>query len=273
MTRMPELPEVETIKNQLDEALHGAVIEEIRVTDKLAGRVTGAVRGKVVRSVERVGKAIVFRLGNGGPSPKGELSVAVHLRMSGRLLWSDPDEKSRAQFRFRNCSRVLNFMDTRRLGKIFVIDGVDPRRFLGTGPDPTSQDLTPEEFHGMLKRRKAMIKPLLLNQGFLSGVGNIYATEALFLAGIRPSRRARSLGKTESFRLLASLREVLKAGLKSGGCSLKDYVDIYGRPGRMQRQLRVYGKRDGEPCPRCEGPLRFVVLGARGTVFCPSCQG
>ncbi|OGS01527.1 MAG: hypothetical protein A3G41_07300 [Elusimicrobia bacterium RIFCSPLOWO2_12_FULL_59_9] len=274
---MPELPEVETLVRQLRPLLLGKVLRRAQARDisafshspiRPSQKNLELLRGLRVLSVGRRGKMAV--IGLGAPPGGAPLSVAVHLRMTGQLLWGPPHPASRALFEFQHCEKALSYVDVRRLGKIYLGETARMGGVLPRGEEPLELDR--EAFCGRLRERGGRIKPLLMNQNFLAGVGNIYAIEALFDAGIRPTRHASRLSMREAGRLLDSLQRALRSGIQNGGATLRNYVDAFGRPGRAQRRHRIYGKRAGTPCPRCSKPLRFIFVSQRGTVFCPGCQ-
>jgi formamidopyrimidine-DNA glycosylase len=191
----------------------------------------------------------------------------VHLGMTGRMLVCDADEEivkhTHAIAKLKS-GRELRFVDPRRFGRLSVTQG-----FAAAGSEPLEVQL--EKFIELFHGRKTSIKSALLNQKLLSGVGNIYADESLFRAGIRPKRRASSLSREDLRRLYLALQEVLKEAIKLGGSSVSDYVDSDGEEGFFQLQHRVYG-REGEPCLVCKTPIKRVVIGGRSSHYCPKCQ-
>lgn len=262
---MPELPEVETIRREILPFLRGKVFTGLEIIDKR--NIKGAtpqelerkLRGKKILDVERRAKYLAFHL-----SPKGYL--VIHLGMTGRLLFaSDPYVK--LIFLFKG-NKKLFFSDARMFGKIRYFDG-EPD--LDLGPDPLTRDFTVGRFKELLKKKKATLKTLLMDQKFLSGVGNIYAAEILFRAGIHPQRKSGDLTEAEAQKLYESIREVLLEGIKYRGTSDSWYVDAKGEKGEFQKHLKVYGRK-GEPCVKCKTPIQRIALGQRGTYFCPQCQ-
>jgi formamidopyrimidine-DNA glycosylase len=266
---MPELPEVETIARGLDSALRGREIVGVealwpRTVDRLSLPFE-SLRGDFVAGVGRIGKYVAVALRSGR-------TLTVHLRMTGRLMvahGSERIEHERAALRFADGDR-LAFGDTRKFGRMRVIEG-DAAATLGVGVDPLNGALDARAFAQLLRRRTAPIKVFLLDQRRLAGVGNIYACEALFRAGIRPRRRAGQLTARERERLLRALRSVLKKAIELRGSSVDDYVDAEGLQGTFQKHLTVYG-RAGLPCRRCRTPVKRIVLAQRGTFYCPVCQ-
>ena len=277
---MPELPEVETIARGVDKRVTGDRIESVWLGSKPeplkspAGEMARTLEGKRVAGVRRVGKHIVFDLD--GEPRKGKKKAQplpnkaqwiVHLGMTGRLVVCEPGAEvpkhTHAILQLAS-GRELRFVDPRRFGRLSVTQG-----FEAPGSEPLQVEL--EKFVQLFKGRKTPIKSALLNQKLLSGVGNIYADESLFRAGIRPRRRAASLTHEELRRLYLAVQEVLKEAIALGGSSISDYVDADGEEGFFQLQHRVYG-REGEPCLVCKTPIKRVVLGGRSSHYCPKCQ-
>ncbi len=233
----------------------------------------GALTGRRVERVYRVGKHIVFDLSGGEPgSIESNRQWIVHLGMTGRLLVSAASvpvpAHTHAILRLAS-GREVRFVDPRRFGRLAVHRRVSGDGFLGSGREPLT--ISVQEFTGLFRGRKTPIKAALLNQKLLHGVGNIYADESLFRAGIRPTRMAGRLTKEQSGRLHAALQVVLKHAIELGGSSVSDYVDADGVRGFFQLEHRVY-LRGGQPCRVCGTAIRRMVLGGRGTHYCPSCQ-
>lgn len=269
---MPELPEVETIANGLNKRVAGDRIESVWVGGKPeplkspAREISGTLEGAQVEGVRRVGKHIVFDL-HSSRYPEGSQWI-VHLGMTGRMLVASPEAELPKHTHLvakLASGRELRFVDPRRFGRLEVRHGT----FSGPGAEPLQ--ITAKDFAELFHRSKAPIKAALLNQKLLHGVGNIYADEALFRAGVRPRRRANSLTRPELVRLHAGLQKVLKAAIAAGGSSISDYVDADGEAGFFQIQHRVYG-REGKSCVRCKTPIKKIVVGGRGTHYCPRCQ-
>jgi formamidopyrimidine-DNA glycosylase len=268
---MPELPEVETIANGLHKRVSGERIESVwlgRKPEPLkspAAEIARTLEGACVKEVRRVGKHIVFDLARRND---GHSQWIVHLGMTGRMLVANPESEvpKHTHLVARLASgKELRFVDPRRFGRLEVREG----SFSGPGSEPLTIDV--EDFAQLFHRRTAPIKALLLNQNLLHGVGNIYADESLFRAGIRPRRRAHSLTHNELRKLHASLRKVLKEAIAAGGSSVSDYVDADGEEGFFQLRHRVYG-REGEPCLVCKKKIKKIVVAGRGTHYCPKCQ-
>lgn len=269
---MPELPEVETIARGLREPLVGRQFTGVRVGwENLVARPTVEefVRGLVgqrILGVKRRGKYLIFALAGGG-------SLIVHLRMTGRLLIKNSgdelDKHDHLIFELDD-GQELRFNNVRKLGRVYLVDDED--EIVGRlGPEPLDDDFTSADFAALFSTRRGKIKPLLLNQRFIAGVGNIYADEALFAARIHPERRADTLTAEEIENLYHSIRQVLTQGIQNRGTTFSDYLDAEGRKGRNQEYLRVF-RCTGRPCPRCGMTIERTVVGGRGTYFCPRCQ-
>jgi formamidopyrimidine-DNA glycosylase len=288
---MPELPEVETIARGLASRVTGDVIESVWLGSKpeplksAASEIVTTLESKRIAAVHRVGKHIVFDLENGGrvsspvarksrqKSSKASALLSdraqwiVHLGMTGRMLVCNPDqalEKHTHAVAKLASGRELRFVDPRRFGRLSVAHG-----FEAAGSEPLEVEL--DAFIRLFRGRNTPIKSALLNQKLLRGVGNIYADESLFRAGVRPRRRATSLTRKELALLYAAVQEVLKEAIALGGSSVSDYLDADGQEGFFQLQHRVYG-REGEPCLVCKTPIKRVVIAGRSSHSCPNCQ-
>ncbi len=268
---MPELPEVETIARGLAVRVAGDVIETVWLGSKPeplkspATEIEETLRSAKILNVRRSGKHIVFDLQSLGGVTSAQW--IVHLGMTGRLLVCSPETEftkhTHAVLRLAS-GRELRFIDPRRFGRLAVI-----KKFAPPGVEPLA--VSPTEFAALFHHRKTPIKSALLNQKLLSGVGNIYADEALFRAGVRPRRRAASLTGDELRRLHKGLKQVLQEAIRLGGSSISDYVDSDGQEGFFQLKHRVYG-REGEPCRKCKTPIKRVVIAGRSSHYCPKCQ-
>ena len=290
---MPELPEVETIRRQLEPEITGRRILEAEVLDERwtrpepPPRVERALAGRTIEAVERRGKYLLLRL-------EGDRTLAMHLRMTGNLLLDedlgddghDPRRLGgdrlyegstelrylRARLRLDGGRRLL-FTDPRRFGHAVVLRDHELDEYFTArlGIEPLSDSLTAEELCRLAAGRRAPLKSFLLNQLGVAGIGNIYADEALHRAELHPLSPAGSMKPDDCERLRLGIVEALEAGLRSGGASIDDYRDARGEQGAMQEEFLVH-TREGEPCPRCGAEIRRIVVGGRSTYFCPSCQ-
>ncbi|NWF57528.1 MAG: bifunctional DNA-formamidopyrimidine glycosylase/DNA-(apurinic or apyrimidinic site) lyase [Syntrophaceae bacterium] len=270
---MPELPEVETVVRGLRKRIVGWELSRVEVhQEKCLGGVKSALAGllrkKKILAIDRRGKNIILCLSGGG-------TVFVHLGMSGRLRLlsgSAPREKhTHLVFSFLNREDQLRFIDPRRFGRVsWGGEEKGPWGFLSRlGPE--ALEISPAEFVARARARRREIKPLLLDQHFLAGVGNIYADESLHRAGIHPRRRSDSLSPRALFRLHRALQQVLKEAIAAGGTSVRSYVDSKGVAGGYQHSLRAYG-REGSPCPACFAKIVREIVGGRSSFYCPRCQ-
>jgi len=267
---MPELPEVETIRNELSPWVVGQSFTEITILDaKLVygGSVEEVRRGlieKKIESLERRGKYLIFHLSNGR-------SLIMHLRMTGSLLLNprDVDRYARAVFHLSNGHRLV-FNDRRRLGLIWLVD--DTRAVVGKlGPEPLDESFTPDILEQRLSRHHIPVKAALLDQCIIAGIGNMYADEALFAARIHPLRKTDDLSLEEVQTLHNCIRRVLGAAIGSKGASVDTYVRPEGELGTAHFDFKVAHK-GGEPCPICGSTIERVLVQNRGTYFCPRCQ-
>ncbi len=280
---MPELPEVENIRIQLDKYLTGHVVEDVEVRNEKSfqGETEKVIGGKV-EDVRRFGKLLVIDLDN-------NYSLAIHVKMTGQLIYRGKNLSNSPEltdvvkgglggkythviFQLNNDS-TLYFNDLRKFGWIKVVrtEDVEKMDFVDRlGPEPLN-DLTLEYLVKLCGSSTRAIKILLMDQSKIGGVGNIYANDALFLAKIHPERKSSSLNHDEIKKLFNSTEEVLKKGLKYGGSSQSSYVRPDGTSGKYQEHFIVYGKA-GKPCPVCGTKIERIKVGGRGTFFCPSCQ-
>jgi formamidopyrimidine-DNA glycosylase len=271
---VPELPEVETIRRGLDHCLKNRRISAIEIVDSTVltghraayGQAPAAqarlrqMIGQKIEHIERLGKFLLFGFASGE-------TLVINLRMTGRLVLGAPQLEVRARFHFEGELRVLNFLDRRRLGEIRIMNRQELGEFRRRmGPDALQ---TPDL--NIFGRRRARIHSALMNQTLLAGVGNIYATEALFRAGIKPQRRLRFLPRRDIERLQTELRRVLQLGVRHRGCTFDSYRDVFNRKGSAQKHLLVYG-RSGLPCVSCREDLRFTKISGRGVTWCATCQ-
>ena len=274
---MPELPEVETVVRDLRAAgLPGCAIDRAhvhwpRTIEGMApARFRAAVRGRRIEAVSRRAKFIVLTLSGGK-------TLLVHLRMTGRLLFA-PAGAPRAVHEHvvlaLDDGRELRFQDSRKFGRWTLLD--DPAERLGAlGPEPLSDAFTPAACARLLGAHARMLKPLLLDQRVIAGLGNIYVDEALWDARLHPCRSSRDLTRAEAVRLRTAIRRVLRRGVRAMGTTLgagtTNFYSVAGRRGRNQDGLRVF-RRAGEPCPRCATPIARLVVAQRSTHICPTCQ-
>ncbi len=260
---MPELPEVETVVRSVRNQLLGrrivaAEFTSPHVTPGNRSALAKRLVGREIQSITRRGKFIQIALDRG--------FLTVHLGMTGKLLLHSPPE-THVYGVFTLDEGALHYHDPRQFGTIEWTDKVSPR-VTRLGPEPLEISL--EEFRKRIKR-KARIKALLLNQAFLAGLGNIYADESLFAAGIHPLTNAASLSKARVEKLYTAIQGILAHAIKLGGSSISDYVDAAGQKGWFQVEHRVYG-REGEPCVQCGTPIQKTLVAQRGTHYCPKCQ-
>ncbi len=307
---MPELPEVETIARGLAKRVTGEVVESVWLGQKReplkspAPEIAATLEHSRIAAVRRIGKHIVFDLeknhvarapspakgrklsenwkpskgrshqtsqpeAGGGARPTHLAQWIVHLGMTGRIQVCEPQtevEKHTHAILRLSSGRELRFVDPRRFGRLSVAPAAD---FDAGGIEPLEVDL--DRFIPLFRGRKTPIKSALLNQKLLRGVGNIYADESLFRAGIRPRRRAATITREQLVKLHASIKEVLKEAIALGGSSISDYVDANGDEGFFQLRHRVYG-REGDPCLVCKTPIKRIVIAGRSSHYCPNCQ-
>src|ERR1022692_4734134 len=283
-TSMPELPEVETIARGLPKRVAGDTIESVWLGEKPeplkspASEIAEVLEGSRIVEVRRVGKHIVFDLERTGKKKRDAIRRGqwiVHLGMTGRMQVTTPDAelaKHTHAVAKLTSGREVRFVDPRRFGRLAVVrmnSQADELGFAAPGDEPLDSQV--ERFVTLFRGRKTPIKSALLNQKLLSGVGNIYADESLFRAGIRPRRRAASLTRAELQRLHIALKAVLREAIKLGGSSVNDYVDAEGQEGLFQLRHRVYG-REGEPCLVCGTAIKRVIIAGRSSHYCSRCQ-
>lgn len=270
---MPELPEVETTCRGISRFVEGAVVSEV-VLRKRALRypiprsLATELPGEMIRAVERRGKYLLLRSDAG--------TVLIHLGMSGSLRIVEttvPPEKHDHVDIVLDDVIALRLRDPRRFGAVLWVQGdVHQHALLSKlGPEPLSRAFNAEYLRNKLARRKSAIKTVIMDSKVVVGVGNIYASEALFMAGVLPTREAASLTDEECAALVRVIKKVLKASIKQGGTTLRDFVDGTGKPGYFAQKLKVYG-RAGEPCAKCKSAIEHLVQGQRASYFCPRCQ-
>lgn len=286
---MPELPEVETIRRQLVRELKNKRIKKVEV--RLPKMVKGSVEvfkkyvvGQVI-GFKRRAKVLIIQLSN-------NYSVLVHLKMTGQLVIVKkkkvrsgghpikdgskdlPNKYSHVIFYFTDGS-ILYFNDMRRFGYVRLVSAKDYNKVFNDfnfGPEPLSESFTLSSFKELIgKKKSGKIKPLLLDQKFIAGIGNIYAVESCFRAGINPVRDVKSLKPKEIEKLYKAIRYILSQAVRKQGTSSKNYVDAYGQPGEYVPLLKVYS-RQGKPCYKCHTKIASITMGSRSTAYCPKCQ-
>ena len=273
---MPELPEVETVRRRLLPLLEGATIERAEIADPRLTRpvepgiVASRLVGESIATVDRRGKYLLWRLESGR-------TLVVHLRMTGSFRHAPvgelPADAHRRATLTLDTGADLAYRDVRRFGTWELLDDGHLRPYLAArlGPEPLAASFSGDRLGALLAGRRTPVKSFLLDQRRLAGVGNIYADEALWRARIHPRRPAGELDPDEVARLHRAVRAALRRGVELQGSTLRDYVTPNGGGGGMQHEFHVYG-RLGEPCDRCGRLIERIVLGGRGTWFCPSCQ-
>lgn len=272
---MPELPEVATIVSQLKNFLPGKKIIDIKILNpKLIKNISAEkfvkiLKGRVFKNIRRRAKIIIFDF--------GEIFVLVHLKLSGRLLYLKPgvpvEKHTHLIFKLSD-GYELRFWDLRQFGYFKVFEGslVDIAELKEFGPEPLEENFTFEKFKELFKGKNKKIKPLLMEQNFIAGIGNIYADEILFYAGVHPLRRAAALKEGQLKKMYEGMRKILKKAIEKRGSSIDDYEDATGAEGGYAPFLKVYG-REGEKCPHnCGGVITRIKIGSRSAHFCPICQ-
>ncbi len=265
---MPELPEVETIKRELAKIILNKKIVEVIIHNPFVikepakEKFKQGLTGVIIKNILRKGKAMIFELSNGK-------FLVVHLRMTGQLVYPGKGLQARVSFKFSD-GKQMDYNDRRILGELRLVDNWQNLEFFkNLGPEPFVLDA--KKFKQMLSIKKTKIKPLLMDQTFISGVGNLYAVEALFRAKINPERSASSLTEKENGALLKEIKDVLNEAIHYGGSSLDQYVQLSGKRGDYVKHHKVYD-RENKPCLVCKTPIKRIALAGRGTYFCPRCQ-
>jgi len=269
---MPELPEVEVTRLSFADRIAGARIERARLGKPLRwplGCPPAQLEGRTVRAVRRRGKYLLLDLDEG--------HLLLHLGMSGSLVFAPalPPPGLHDHFDLATDRGVLRLNDPRRFGAVVWVPGEETPEALkllgGLGVEPLGEGFDPDRFHAALKKRQAPIKQVLLAGDVVVGVGNIYASEALFLAGIRPTVSAARISRPRAHKLHAAIREVLARAVEKGGSTLRDFSNARGESGYFQLEAMVYG-RAGEPCRVCGATIRSIRQGQRATFYCAGCQ-
>jgi formamidopyrimidine-DNA glycosylase len=271
---MPELPEVETIRRQLAPLVEGKTLERIEILDPRWSRplapmeLAAALEGRRIEGLQRRGKYLLWSL-------QDDVYLVQHLRMTGALLWEPEPEPAGVRVRMHlRPGHLLAILDPRRFGTGELLLGADALEAFfraRLGLEPFDEQFTVRHVRELTRGRRAPIKALLLDQHKLAGVGNIYADEALFRARVHPLRPAGSLSAQQRTDLRSALIEALRAGIDARGASIDDFRHVDGVRGSFQDQFLVH-RREGEPCPRCGGPIVKMVVAGRGTYVCERCQ-
>jgi formamidopyrimidine-DNA glycosylase len=272
---LPELPEVETVRCQLERRILGMRFcgveqtEAAMLRDCVTADVTATLPGKQILSVDRLGKFIIVRL-------DGDAYLTLHLGMTGQLLVDPAEHSVHTRFVFgliddRGSAVTLEFRDIRKFGRLHVTKGSAAPRLDALGPDAWLGEWDSRYLRARLEKRSAPLKAFLLDQRNLAGIGNIYADEILWWTELSPLRQAGSLSRAQVEALAVEIRCRLGEGVRLLGCSLSDFVDTAGNQGEFQNWLQAYGKQ-GQVCGRCGGTFARVVVGGRGTSYCPDCQ-
>lgn len=273
---MPELPEVETTVRDMRRLILGRTFGGLKFADwnnlfqthpaEVMGQL---VTGEQVVAVNRRAKYVILELTN-------DKHLVFHRKMTGNLFWREADaptdKYTHIIFSFADGSE-LRFTDLRKFGRIYLFLSRNEleQHFSKLGAEPLLDDFTEDQFVNLFKGRRGQLKQLLLNQSVLVGLGNIYVNEALWLSSLHPQRQAETLMEPELRKLYHAVREVLQVAVDNRGTTLSDYLDGEGQKGRNQEFLRVH-EREGEPCLNCQTPIEKIVVGQRGTYFCPNCQ-
>ena len=270
---MPELPEVETTRRGIAPRLTGATITRVRISDRrlrwpIPDDLEKNLTGCTVNSVDRRAKYILLRTDAG--------TAIIHLGMSGTLRFVEPGTPPKKHDHVDieiDSGSVLRFNDPRRFGCLLWADGrpLDHPLLARLGPEPLSDAFTGVYLHAASRSRRIAIKPHLMNAAVVVGVGNIYASESLFRAGIHPKRVAGRISLERMTRLSDAIKLILQESIRHGGTTLRDFYNGAGQPGYFRNELSVYG-REGEACMLCQRPIRQIVLGQRSTFYCANCQ-
>lgn len=272
---MPELPEVDVMKNGLKELAVGKTIESVDVYwDAIIDQPSveefkKELVGDLILDVRRQGKYLIFKLSNH--------DLVSHLRMTGGYSLEtgefEKDDYTHVIFHFDDGSHLL-YHDIRKFGRMYLMDKNESKTFaplLKLGPEPTMEELEFMEFITELGDYGVPIKSLLLDQTFIAGLGNIYADESLFRAQIHPLTPANTFNKGQAVKLYYAITDIIRIAMTEGGSSIRNYKNAFGEEGNFQNYMKVYGK-EGEPCQVCSTPIEKIKVGQRGTHFCPQCQ-
>jgi len=284
---MPELPEVETIRQDLREKIIGQRIAGVFVYARKSVRGRNfekTLKGLSIRQISRIGKLLILSL-----SGLGKRYLLIHLKMTGQLVYAGgrsmivgghsyghkmdlPNAYTRVAISFTNGGQLF-FNDLRRFGYLRIAGQAEIDKIKsGFGIEPLTEKFIFDDFRKILKSRQAPIKAVLLNQKLVAGIGNIYADEILFKASVRPDRHAAGLDQKETKAIFKASLEILKKAIEHRGTTVSDYLDANGRQGGYMKFLKVYGRREGERCFRCGGAIKKIKVAGRGTRFCGGCQ-
>ncbi len=266
---MPELPEVETIKRDLEDVIIGKKIKGVEVKvakiikEPSLGDFIKGVQGKKIKEILRRGKVLILKLSS--------QYLIFHLRMTGQIIYGNKDEKNKVNFLLSD-GKYLNFIDQRVMGEIRLVDDWQKIPFIKQmGPEPLEEKWTIEKFQKMVSKKKIKIKPLLMNQKFIAGIGNLYAAEILFKAKVNPICSINELTLAEVKKIYLAIKEILQEGIRYRGSSIDTYRDARGEKGKFAARIKVYGRK-GKPCFECGNLIKKTTLAGRGTYFCPKCQ-
>lgn len=286
---MPELPEVETIRRDLEKVILGKKITGIKILHKApvkdgVKKFQEALQNKTIKSVDRIGKLMMLGLSSGN-------FLLVHLKMTGQLIYQNKKNLIAGGHSFSsfditdlpnkytwviwslNDGSKLYFNDMRKFGYLKIVDKKEKEKVVAKyGPEPLTENFTLNKFLAILDKRNAPIKSVLLNQALIAGIGNIYADEVCFAAGIFPAAKASSLNREEKIKLFKAINSILKKAIKYKGTTFKNYLSAHGKRGNFANMLQVYG-RDKEKCFRCiKGIIANKKIGGRSSRYCPVCQ-
>lgn len=281
LLKVPELPEVETIKQELNDIIIGKKIKDVdiilaRIINLAPSEFKEKSISAVVKNIERKAKNLIITLIS---SQNKKNYLLIHLKMTGQLIYIPPGSKDTKNkythviFNFTDTSKLL-FNDLRQFGYIKLLTEKELDEYFkkqNFGYEPLEKNFTLEKLKELLKDRKGKIKTILMDQTFIAGIGNLYAAEICFYAKVNPARQISTLTDNEIKNIYSGIKKILAEALKHKGSSVENYVDIYGKQGEFVPLLKVYGRKE-KKCYRCGGIIQTVKLGGRGTYFCPNCQ-
>ena len=281
---MPELPEVETTKAGIaphiqDQKIRKLDVRQAKLRWPIPADLAGLVKNQTVLAVRRRAKYLLIDIGSASTATKSETlkgTIIIHLGMSGSLRVIEgkvPPPEKHEHFDICLSNKItLRFTDPRRFGAcVWQAADADSNLLDHLGPEPLSDDFNKDYIFSRSRKRTSAIKTFIMDQKIVVGVGNIYASESLFLSGIHPKKAAGKVSKAKYALLTHAIKEVLAKAIADGGTTLKDFVGSDGKPGYFAQQLRVYG-RAGEPCITCDTPIKQITQGQRSTFYCPKCQ-